>query len=99
MSPRFDPGHIYELFIGSLIVVGFGTLHLSGPTVTRSNSRRRLEVVRDCGSIEPYPAAYVLFALKLSPYFQSKKGEGIPMAIPMNPRSELPQSNPNAEYM
>lgn len=47
----------------------------------------------------PPPAAYWLFDLNEGPYFQSKKGAGIPIPIAMNPRRLLPHPNSSASYI
>jgi hypothetical protein len=47
----------------------------------------------------PHPAAYVLLARRVGPYFQRRRGAGIPRPIPMKASIELPQSRPRASYM
>ena len=47
----------------------------------------------------PPPAAYWLFALSEGPYFQSKKGAGIPIPIAMKPSKLLPHPNSSASYI
>ena len=50
-------------------------------------------------ALSSQPAAYVLFSRSLGPYFQRRKGAGMPRPMPMNASREFPQSSPSALYM